>query len=160
MFIGANSGVNVKIGGKLYPIESLLEKSVYARIKTPIWRYPSEKDGKSKYVFNPGQFIGKVFSWVTRTDGIYLMFEWSKGSPYLKDFPSGSYYVKVADIDENTIKQQGVKDAETQAKEEQEKQEKENETTADKLSKTVLKLGLGIAAIFALSNFAGKAISR
>lgn len=153
MFIGANSGVNVKIGGKLYPIESLLDKSVYARISTPLWISPGNK---SKYVINAGKYIGKVFSWVTRTDGIYLMFDWPKGSVYLKDFPLGSYYVKVSDIDEQTLKTQGAKDTETQQKEE----EKKNETTADKISKTVLKLGLGIAAIFAVGGLAKSAINK
>ena len=67
------------------------------------YRFPS--DIKSVKLASPaGKLVGKVYSWVTRTDDIYAMFELPKGSPYLKDYPSGNYYVRLQDLSDQNFK--------------------------------------------------------
>lgn len=150
----STKGVQVKIDGKMYPIEDLLDKSVYAKTKANWYRFPS--DIKSVKLATPaGGLIGKVYSWVTRTDDIYAMFNIPKGSPYLKDYPGGNFYVRLQDISDQELKQQGVKTTKEAVKEEVKKEEAVDKTTEDKIFDFVKQYGL-----YALIAFAGVAIIK
>lgn len=138
--------VNVKINGKLYPIDQLVDKTVYAKKDTLLYRWPGDKSS-AKLQVKSGGLIGKVYSWVTRTEGIYLEF-YSNSSQILKDYPSGSYYVLVSDIEDKALNQQGAKTSEQIAKEEREKKENEGKTTTDKILDTGTKIALGAVAIY------------
>ena len=150
----STKGVQVKIDGKLYPIEDLLDKSVYAKSKALWYRIPSEP--KSAKLASPaGTLVGKVWSWVTRTDDIYAAFEIPKGSIYLKDYPGGYYYVRLQDLSDRELKQQGVKTTKEAVKEEVKKEEAVDKTTEDKIFDFVKQYGL-----YALIAFAGVAIIK
>jgi hypothetical protein len=137
----STKGVQVKIDGKLYPIEDLLDKSIYAKTKANWYRFPS--DIKSVKLATPaGGLVGKVYSWVTRTDDIYAMFELAKGSPYLKDYPSGNFYVRLQDLSDQTLKDQGVKTTKEAVKEEIKKEEEATKTNTDKILETAKQVGL------------------
>lgn len=153
MFLSSTSILDIKIGGKLYPIESLINKTVYASKDTLLFK---NGYGEAPTKVNKGGVLGKVFSWINLNGQIYLMFNINKGSNLLKYYPAGSYYVKAADIDENTLKQQGTKTTEQETKE----AENKNKTTTDKIIEKVFYLGLGVAAIFALGGVAKQAISK
>lgn len=137
----STKGIQVKIDGKLYPIEDLINKSVYAKTKALWYRYP--EDPKSAKLASPaGSLVGKVYSWITRADGIYAMFNLSTGSIYLKDYPSGSYYVKLEDLSDQELKQQGVKTTKEAVKEETAKEEAANKTNTDKILDTAKQVAL------------------
>jgi hypothetical protein len=150
----STKGVQVKINGKLYPIEDLIGKSIYAKSLANWYRFPS--DPKSVKLASPaGTLVGKVYSWVTRTDDIYAMFEIPKGSIYLKDYPGGNYYVRLQDLSDQELKQQGVKTTKEAVKEEVKKEESADKTTEDKIFDFVKQYGL-----YALIAFAGVAIIK
>lgn len=131
--------VNVKINGKLYPLDQLIDKSVYASKSTFLYRNPG--DTTAKFQVAKGGLIGKVYTWSTRTDGIWLGFR-TNAQQILKEYPTGWYWVKVSDIDENSLRQQGVKDSATVQKEQEEKQERDSMSFGDKALKTAQNIGL------------------
>ena len=82
------------------------------------------------------------------------MFMTGNSVEFNKYFPSGSFYVKVSDIDERTLKQQGAKDAETLEKEAREKEEQENLSTGDKILKSATKIILTLGVIWGITSYA------
>ncbi len=159
MFLGSlPSLLNVKINGRLYPIEELIGKSIYARIDTKLYRGSGMFSGKyeTPMTVKKGGFIGNMNSWVETPDG-KVFFSFRITNPFsglLKEYPSAIYYVLSTDIDERTVVEQGARTTEQVAEDEKE----EEKTTGDKILSTITKLGFGIAAIYALTNLGKTAI--
>lgn len=141
----ATEFLQVKIGGKIYPITQILDKTVYAQRRTYLYEYP--EDPKPKFMIEAGNSIGKVYSWLERTGTIWLMFNTNAANIKAK-YTLGSFYVKLADVDESTLVKQGTKTTEQVIEEEKKKEEEKNESLTDKLLKTGTKIATG--AIIAL----------
>lgn len=141
------SEINIKIGGRLYPIEQLINKSVYASKDAYLYRNTSGID-KPQFVVKKGLYIGKIFSWVQKNGQLYAMFNTTQPD-ILSKYPAGSFYVKFSDINESEIKQQGGKTSEEIQKEAEEKEKSENQTLTDKAlesAKDIFKIGIVVYA--------------
>ncbi len=139
-------GVQVKINNRLYPLDDLLDKTIYAAKDTLLYRNPG--DTSAKFQVAKGGLIGKLWSWKTQPDGIWLGY-YTNSLSIKKEYPSGYYWTKISDIDEDSLKQQGVVDSKTKEEERKKKEEEQNMTLTDKFfkeGKTVLFTGLGIYA--------------
>lgn len=142
-----SSEMNIKVGGRLYPIEQLINKSVYASRDAYLERNLTGLD-KPQFIVKKGLYIGKIYSWVNKNGVLWAMFNTTQPG-ILAKYPAGSFYVKFSDIDETELKQQGAKTAEQIAKEEAEKEKSENQSLSDKALETagdVLKIGILVYA--------------
>jgi len=141
----------VKIDGKYYPVDQLVDKGVYAKTTTKLYRF---FDTKPEFQVAKGGYVGKVYSWISRTDGIWLMFE-TNSVQIREKYPTGVYYVKASDISDDALKEQGTKTSE-QLKE---KEEEEQKSTTDKVLGTVKTIALGGVGIYAVTKLIGSFLS-
>ena len=155
-----SENVSIKIDGKYYPVDQLVGKTVYAKRTTKLYRNPG--DTTAKFQVASGGLIGKVWSWATRTDGVWLLFT-TNSQQIIKEYPSGVYAVKISDISDDGLVQQGTKTNEQITREEQEKRDAEKNAEkpfTDKLLETGTKVALGIAALWVVGNVTSSAINK
>lgn len=140
----------VKINGKLYSIDSLVGKQVFAAKQTYLYRNTSSQDlAAPAFVVAKGGNLGVIYSYVTAGGKVYLMFN-TTSPAILAKYPAGSYYVPIEAIDENTLQQQGTKTYEQEKKAAEEKAAEENKSTTDKALdrvQTIVLTGVGIFVV-------------
>jgi acylphosphatase len=138
------SAAQIKINGKLYPIEQLIGKIVFASKDTLLERNLTGKD-KAEFQVKKGGSLGKIHSWVNNKNNgkVYAMFNTNAAS-ILAKYPAGSYYVPFDAINETELKQQGAKTTEQVTEEEEEKKRNENLTFGEKIAESLQKGALYI----------------
>lgn len=149
--------ISVNIKGKLYPINQLIGKTIYAGNLTKL--YPGADDTRKAYFQVPtGGIIGNMYSWVVASNGVvYLMF-YTKNAAigekygYTTDQKLGLkdtyYFAKLSDVNGDTLQKQGAKTTEQIEKEAADK----DKSFADKALETGTKVILWGAAIFAVAG--------
>lgn len=142
------SAANVKVKGVLYPIEQLLDKSIYANKTTLLYPYIG---GKPLLQIAAGNLIGKMYSWNTAANGdIYLNF-YSSSSGIKNVYPGGYYLVKLSDINASDLNNQGAKTTQQKEEEDRKKAEDQNKSFSDKALEAGQKTLLTGAVIFAIA---------
>lgn len=101
----------INLGGKLYSINDVLDKTIIANKDTFIYRNANDT-AKPIFTAKKGSNIGKVYSWVKPSE--YSSFTWLQ----FYDNTNRPYYIRTDDAATNYLKDQGVKDTATVTKEE------------------------------------------
>lgn len=102
---------------KTYSLKDLVGKPLTAKVNTKLYRSPNDK-AKHYASVKAGQSLGILFSWINpnqNTKTLWFMFYDSMNKPYYVPYNQNL-------VDNKDLTRQGIKDVETQTKEDKEKQ--------------------------------------
>jgi len=135
-----NAIEQVLINGVAYPVENLIDKTLFARTDIKAYTLPNESSKIYGLYKNP-QTVGKIYSWVH--DGNKNLW-WQFNDNYNRP-----YYVKHSNnlFSFSALKEQGILSTAEVAKKEAEAAQ----TLGDKLKKDLLGLTTGIKYVFIIA---------
>lgn len=126
------------------PISELYDKDIYLKTGRTAKAYKlPNKNSQVLFSFTGGQFVGKVYSHLQKTDGIYLMFYY-QNTPYYVFYEKGKFNLEI-------ILEQGGKTYEDIQTEKEEEEEEANESIFDNINnilKSMFKYILIILGVF------------
>jgi len=135
---------------ELFNADDIINKSLVARSKVPVYRYPFDGAEQLGWV-NPGQSVGVVYAWLgadpsNNRAGLWWMFAPVSGG--------GAYYYaphKEGLYDVSALRQQGIISTQEKTDMEREKERLANQPWYTSMLRTALPwiavIGLGIAVI-------------
>jgi hypothetical protein len=110
----------VKFQGQAFPVEQILDKTLYSIARNNVRRTPYIQDDNILFVSSPGQLVGVVFSWVVKENYLW----WMLTDPKDK---TKSQWVRHSDtqFSLNALKQQGSKTTKEVEKEKKAEEDKD-----------------------------------
>lgn len=162
---------NVDIRGKLYPVDELMDKELWAAQKWNVRDTPNKDLGKILLTIKPGEKIGNIYSWVKGKDKTGKLDGTMWWQLVGQDFGQGRWttegplkgQLKPVYVLHNKnafslskLTNQGVKSTEEVIKEEKEKADEENKDWTDKLMDGIKQAAPWIALIY----IGGKYVSK
>lgn len=130
-----------------YDLSQLVNKKLYARQKVNA-RSDASTSGRLLYTFQPKEFIGVIFSAVSRPDGTWLQVDRNLAGNTVSFFVKAS----AAGLDVDSLRDQGAMTVQEEARAEEEA----SKTTGDKIFETLEKFGVLAALAFVTLKLAKK----
>lgn len=155
---GVNDYDQIKVGGKTYTVNQIIDKTITAATATKLYSGP-RSNATVVGTVKAGQQIGVVFSYIRpdQADGkSWLMFE----SSYTPGTAAKVYYVPNEVASGSGLKEQGTLTVDEEMKKEQEELEKQNEPVTYYFKKIGIPVLLIVGGILVVKSVAPQLIDK